>query len=143
MTCVEKNVLVSATPETIWRIYLDVCNWNKWDPDTKSSVLDKGLTLGSRGVLVPARGQAVPMEVTSILDNAHFTVTSKTILFRLDFDHVLQQTGHGTRIVHRVNISGLIEPLLAWTLVPRIRKGLPATLLRLKALAEGIEAMPG
>lgn len=140
MALVEKRIEISATPATIFRIYQDVENWRRWDPDTQSSTLDNGLALGSRGALTPAKGSTVPLEVTSVQENRSFTVTSRTLLFRMDFDHDLEPIEGGTRVVHRVRIAGFLEPFLALLLAPRIDRGLPVTLQRLKARAEAAEA---
>ncbi len=136
MDIIEQQIMVSAPPEIIFRIYEDVNNWNVWDPDTKASKLDNILSLGSKGTLTPPRGNTVPMEVTAVEKNRYFTVTSKTALFRMDFDHELTPTDAGTKVVHRVTFSGLLKPLLIMLLGPKIDKGLPVTLQNLKALAE-------
>jgi hypothetical protein len=139
MTIIEKHIVISAAPEAIFRIYRDVENWSRWDPDTKSSSLNNGLVLGSKGTLTPAKGNTIPMVVTSIQENKRFTVTSKTALFRMDFDHELEPTEGGTRVIHRVKIAGFLKPLLMLMLVPKIEKGLPVTLQRLKAWVETTE----
>ena len=136
---VEKHVVISATPETIFRIYRDVENWNQWDPDTKASTLNNGLALGSKGTLTPTKGNTVPLEVTSVQEGKHFTVTSQTLLFRMDFDHELEATDGGTKVVHRVKLAGLLKPLLTRMLAPQIDRGLPVTLQHLKARAEASE----
>jgi Polyketide cyclase / dehydrase and lipid transport len=140
MNIVEKQVVIAAAPETIFGIYQDVENWKGWDPDTKASSLKKGLTLGSKGSLTPTKGNTVPMEVTAIQLNRNFTVTSKTFLYRMDFDHELEVVEGGTRVVHRVTFAGLLKPLLIRMLAPLVDKGLPITLQRLKAQAEGVQA---
>lgn len=135
---IEKHIVTTATPETIFQIFEDVEGWKTWDPDTKASRLSAGLTLGSRGHLTPTRGNTIPIEVTLIEKNQYFTLTSKTALFRLDFDHELTLTESGTRIVHRVKFGGLLKPLLTLMLGRQIEKGLPVTLQRLKMLAESM-----
>ncbi|MFT4103067.1 MAG: SRPBCC family protein [Burkholderiaceae bacterium] len=140
MAIVEKSILASATPETVFRIYRDVERWNQWDPDTKASNLAGGLTLGSKGSLTPAKGSTVPMEVTSVAENRNFTVTSKTALFRMDFDHELEPVTHGTRIIHRVRFSGLLKPLLKIIVGRQVEKGLPITLKNLKDHAESMQS---
>lgn len=136
MAVVEKSVVTSASAETVFRIYRDVERWSQWDPDTQASHLADGLVLGSKGRLTPAKGSAVPMEVTAVVPNKSFTVTSKTVLFRMDFDHELEPVAQGTRIVHRVTFSGLLKPLLAWMVGGQVEKGLPVTLQNLKHHAE-------
>lgn len=140
MTVVEKSIVTSAPPETIFRIYRDVERWNQWDPDTRASSLVDGLTLGSKGSLTPAKGNTVPMEVTSVTENRNFTVTSQTALFRMDFDHELEPVANGTRIIHRVKFSGLLKPLLTVIIGRQVEKGLPITLKNLKSHAEGVQA---
>jgi uncharacterized protein YndB with AHSA1/START domain len=137
---IEKQIVVMATPKTIFRIYEDVENWKSWDPDTKASSLSNGLALGSKGSLTPAKGNRIPMEITSVERDHHFTVTSETAFFRLDFEHELTFANPGTRVVHRVKFSGLLKPFLKIVLGARIDKGLPITLQRLKVLAEAAQA---
>ena len=136
MSVIENSIVTSASPETVFRIYRDVEHWKQWDPDTKASHLANGLALGSKGSLTPAKGNTVPMEVTSLLENRSFTVTSKTALFRMDFDHELEPASPGTRITHRVKFSGLLKPLLTLIVGKQVRKGLPITLQNLKRHAE-------
>lgn len=139
MRIIEKSIITSASPATIFRIYQDVEHWNKWDPDTKSSHLANGLTLGSKGRLTPTKGSTVPMEVTAVIKDQSFTVTSKTVLFRMDFDHELIPVSEGTRIVHRVTFSGFLKPILSMIVGAQVDKGLPITLQNLKNLAESTE----
>lgn len=133
---IEKRIAVAAAPATIFRIYQDVEHWNVWDPDTRSAWLESGLVLGSTGRLTPTRGRAVPMQVTSLEVGRHFTVSSRTPLFRIDFKHELIPFWCGTKVVHRIRFFGLLKGVLARLLGPGIDAGLPETLRRLKALAE-------
>ncbi len=79
------------------------------------------------------------MEVTAVIENQNFTVTSKTILYRMDFDHELIADREGTRIVHRVTFSGFLKPILSMIVGAQVDKGLPITLQNLKKLAESRE----
>lgn len=140
MAVIAKSVITSASPETVFRIYQDVERWHLWDPDTRSAKLASGLTLHSKGHLTPTKGNTVPMEVTSIRENRQFTVSSKTALFRMDFDHELEPMTAGTRITHRVTFSGLLKPMLVLVVGRQVERGLPITLENLKRCAEGTEA---
>jgi Polyketide cyclase / dehydrase and lipid transport len=140
MHSIEKETLVLASPETIFRIYEEVEHWRAWDPDTKTSYLSNGLKLGSKGALTPAKGRRIPMEVTSLQTNRHFTVTSKTAIFRMHFDHVLTPTEFGTKVLHRVTFAGLLGSILAKILGRQLDRNLPLTLHRLKVRAEAREA---
>ncbi len=136
MDIIEKQIHTTAPAAVIFKIYEDVANWHRWDPDTKAAQLNPGLVLGAKGSLTPSKGKTVPMEITAFALNRRFTATSKTLLFRLDFEHELTPTENGILILHRVTFSGLLKPLLSRLLGPQIEKGLPVTLQQLKALAE-------
>ena len=136
MDIIEKQIHTTAPAAVIFKIYEDVANWHRWDPDTKAAQLNPGFVLGAKGSLTPSKGKTVPMEITAFALNRRFTATSKTLLFRLDFEHELTPTENGILILHRVTFSGLLKPLLSRLLGPQIEKGLPVTLQQLKALAE-------
>lgn len=144
MKVVEKQILVSASPETIFRIYADVERWCDWDPDTTSSYLNQGLRLGSKGKLTPAKGTPIRIEVSKLQVNSRFTVTSEMLLFRIDFDHELMPMQAGrTLVTHRVLFAGLLGALLRILLGSRIKRGLPFTLSMLREMAEKRERVNG
>jgi hypothetical protein len=135
---IEHRTTIATPPAAIFRLYADVANWHRWDPDTKSATLDGPFAVGSRGSLTPAKGNTVPMVVT-YADPAHgFTVESRIpLLLRMVFEHELIARGPTTTdVIHRVTLSGP----LAWLIGPALRRqlhvGLPVTLARLKRLAE-------
>ena len=140
MDIIEKQIHTTAPAAVIFKIYEDVANWHRWDPDTKAAQLNPGLVLGAKGSLTPSKGKTVPMEITAFALNRRFTATSKTLLFRLDFEHELTPTENGTLILHRARFGGLLKPLLSRLLGPQMDKGLPITLQQLKALAEATHA---
>jgi Polyketide cyclase / dehydrase and lipid transport len=133
---VEHRVLVSATPDKIFRIYADVKNWHKWDPDTKASYINGPFSAGSKGRLTPTKGNTVPMLLTSVEQNRHFTVESRIPLFKMVFEHELLDRGNNTEVVHRVSFFGLLAPVLGRMVGAQVNKGLPVTLANLKATAE-------
>ncbi len=138
MKQVEHRVIVDASSEIIFRIYTDVSNWNKWDPDTKASFIDGPFQVGSKGKITPNKGMAVPMLLTSVNENQNFTVESKIPFLRMIFEHELIPTETGTEVIHRVTFSGLLSPLFGKIIGTQLNRGLPITLANLKAKAEGI-----
>jgi uncharacterized protein YndB with AHSA1/START domain len=130
---VEHRILIDKPPEEIFRIYADVSNWNKWDPDTKSSCIDGPFQSGTRGKLTPAKGSAVPMLLTEVVPNHNFTAEAGIPFFRMVFEHELLPTDSGTEVIHRVTFSGLLSPLLGRLVGAQLNKGLPITLAKLKA----------
>lgn len=134
---VEHRIAIAASPETIFRIYEDVRNWHSWDPDTKQASIDGPFRVGTTGRITPPKGMTVPMLLTEVEPAKCFTVESKTPLFRMLFEHELVPVDGVTEVVHRVTFSGLLSFVLGPMLSRQLNSGLPVTLSRLKALAEG------
>jgi Polyketide cyclase / dehydrase and lipid transport len=137
---IEHRIPVKASPETIFRIYEDVKNWHTWDPDTKQASLDGPFQVGSRGRLVPTKGNAVPMVLTRVVPGRSFTVESKIPFFQMVFEHELEPGKESTEIIHRVTFTGLLTLLLGRMLTKQLNAGLPVTLRQLKLLAESRSA---
>lgn len=133
---VESRIMISVPPKKIFEIYADVSNWKIWDPDTKASSIDGPFQTGSRGRITPAKGMAVPMNFISVVPDKSFTVESRIPLFRMLFEHELNETAAGTEVVHRVTFSGALSFVLGPIVGNPLRTGLPVTLAALKRLAE-------
>lgn len=137
-TVIEQRIQIATAPATIYRLYADVANWHRWDPDTRRATLEGAFAVGSHGSLTPAKGNTVPMVVTFADPERGFTVESRIpLLLRMVFEHELTTRGPSlTEVVHRVTLSGP----LAWLIGPGLKRqldaGLPVTLARLKRLAE-------
>jgi hypothetical protein len=136
---VEHRITVAAPADTIFALYADVSNWHTWDPDTKRARLDGPFAVGSRGRLTPTQGNTVPMVLTRVVPGRAFTAESRIPLFCMVFEHELTTlAGAQTEVVHRVSFSGPLSLLLGPLMTRRLNSGLPVTLARLKALAEGV-----
>lgn len=137
-TVIEHRIPIATAPAAIYRLYADVANWHRWDPDTKRATLDGPFAVGSRGSLTPAKGNTVPMVVTFADPVRGFTVESRIpLLLRMVFEHELIARGEAvTEVVHRVTLSGPLGWLIGPGLKRQLNVGLPLTLSRLKRLAE-------
>lgn len=133
---VEAKTIIPTGPEPIFRLYADVANWHRWDPDTRQASLDGPFQVGTKGRLVPTKGNAVPMEVTSVEAARSFTVVSRIPLFTMVFEHELRPVPGGTEVTHRVIFSGLLSPVLGRLVGSQLRTGLPRTLQSLSTYAQ-------
>lgn len=135
---VEHRATIATPADTIYRVYADVVNWHRWDPDTRAASLDGPFAVGSCGRLTPTRGNTVPMVMTFADPAQGFTAESRIpLLLRMVFEHELIAKGpSSTEVVHRVTLSGPVDWLIGAGLKRQLDAGLPVTLARLKRLAE-------
>ncbi|MBS7807281.1 SRPBCC family protein [Variovorax sp. PCZ-1] len=133
---IEERILINAPASTIFAIYADVERWNTWDPDTKSSSLGGSFAVGATGHIEPAKGQAVKMTLVEVTQDRSFSVVGAIPGFSMRFDHELTERGGVTEAVHRVTFSGFLRFIFGPLVGAQVRKGLPKTMLSLKAKAE-------
>lgn len=135
---IEHRTTIATPPAAIYRLYADVANWHRWDPDTRRATLDGPFAVGARGTLTPAKGKTVPMVVTFADPARGFTVESRIpLLLRMVFEHeLIARTPSQTEVVHRVTLSGPLGWLIGPGLKRQLDAGLPVTLANLRRLAE-------
>jgi len=132
----EEQVVIAASTETIFALYVDVKNWSVWDPDVKSSSIEGSFISGAIGLLQPSSGPRAKIVFTEVVSNCSFTVESKLPLCVMRFEHELSSISEGTKVVHRVVFEGFLSPLFGRLIGSQIKKGLPRTLQGLKHTAE-------
>lgn len=132
----EEEIIIEATPETIFSFYEDVRGWASWDPDTKESNLEGPFCSGSCGTIRPQFGPAWKLYFTEVTPPRSFTAEIRLPMFVIRFDHELFPCSSGTRTLYRIVFSGLLSPVLGRIAAYMIRKGMPTTLQGLKRAVE-------
>ena len=133
---IEEAVRISVPPATVQAIYMEVDNWSKWDPDTRSASLDGPFQVGSTGLLTPTKGFPVTMMLTEVAHERGFTAECKAPLCIMRFEHELTPIDGGVLAVHRVTFSGPLAILFRRLVGTQVRLGLPVTMQGLKRYAE-------
>jgi hypothetical protein len=124
-----------ATPEQIWPWYERVERWAIWDPSLRKSELVGPFAVGSRGRVKPRGGPSSAIVLTVVEPGRRFTATTGLLFTTVTFEHELQPTPRGTRITHRVCMSGALQPLVSRILGNTFARGLPLAVRSLAALA--------
>lgn len=125
----------SATPEQVWRRYEDVSQWAVWDESLQKAELRGAFAPGSRGRVKPRGGPSSAFVLSVVESNRSFTVTTRLLLTTVIFEHELSPLSHGTRITHRVRISGGLQPLVSRILGKQLARGLPIAVQALANMA--------
>ena len=137
MWSVEASSVSSAAPNILWNLWTRVSEWSAWDPEVVWSKLEGGFSEGTPGVLKPKGGPPVKFVLTRVEEGRAFSDSASLPLARMRFHHELAPAaGGGTKVTHRVEISGPLGPVFGWLIGRGIRKGLPHAVARLARLAE-------
>lgn len=136
MWSTEASAVSSAPAEVLWNLWTNVSEWPAWDPDVQWSKLNGEFREGTGGVLKPRGGPAVNFKLIEVETGRAFDDSAALPLARMVFRHRLDRTETGTRITHRVEITGPLGALFGLLIGRGIRKSLPSAVERLARLAE-------
>jgi len=125
-----------ARPEAVWRRYVDVEHWSDWSRHgVEWSRLDGPFEVGATGKSKPPGMPAAKFRLIAVEPNARFVSEARMPGGRLQFEHIIQPSGEGSRITHRVSARGPFAALYARIIRRNVEKALPDGVDRLAALA--------
>jgi hypothetical protein len=97
-----------ASPEAVWRLLADVDQWPRtFTPHLKAAHLNGPLAVGASGWVetrLPLPRSS--FTVTALEDGRHWTWRGRLLWLCMDFDHDVQHTEGGCRIVFDVSLDG-------------------------------------
>ncbi len=125
----EHSVETAASAAAIYRLYSDVTEWPSWDAGVTHVELHGPFAAGTTGVLTPTNQEPVPFRMVEAAEAAGFVdETEIPGTATLRFEHRLAPlTGGGTRITHRVVITGPAAQQLG----PMVTADVPSTVAAL------------
>jgi hypothetical protein len=125
-----------ARPEAVWRRYVDVEQWSAWSRQgVEWSRLDGPFEVGTTGKSKAPGMPAAKFRLIAVEPNARFVSEARMPGGRLQFEHVIEPSGEGSRITHRVLVGGALAALYALLIRRNLAKALPDGVDRLAALA--------
>lgn len=118
-TC-EESAEVTALPEEAFAAWTDVDVLAR-APDLESISIDGPFEVGAR---LKMKAQGMPtarLRVTRVEPPRLWTDESGGPGFRMVFDHVVEPSGDGVRLTERVEVRGVLSPVLGRFLGPKLR----------------------
>ncbi len=126
-----------ASPQDVWDIWTDVPSWPKWDHELEYSQLNGPFKVGTKGKLKPKGWPASEFCLISVDEGKSHSDKTRMPLTDVIFNHTVTPCGNSeVSIVHHVEVSGLLAPLLYLTMRMALKKGLPTAVKTLAKMAE-------
>ena len=133
----EISTISNSSAKTIWQIYIDIPKWTDWHDNILECHIDGVFEPGSKGAMtVQGNPRPLPFVLLEVQDEIMFTDLTEIPGANIVFAHHLERTSEGTRITHKVTISGPAWEQIATTLGKQLEHGLPQTIELLARLAE-------
>jgi hypothetical protein len=133
----EYRVETSAASDVVWRHWADMASWPEWNGGIATIEVDGPFAVGTRFVMTPPEGEAVPLQLVDIEDGRSFTDQLDGGDFVVRTTHRLEPRPGGTWLVYRTEITGPAADELGPELGPQITADFPEVLAALVQRAEG------
>lgn len=134
---ISAEALAKAQPSDVWSIWIDVSSWPKWDQELEWSSLNGPFQVGTEGQLKPKGWPPSKFHLISVEENKAHGDKTVMPMTEIIFNHSVATLGNGqVRVVHHVEVRGLLAPLLWLTMRRTLKKGLPKAVSTLAQLAE-------
>lgn len=116
MKRIETTVHIGATPEQVWRVLVDFAAYSAWSPRlTVSGLPEQGQRLQVTAAAPGEKGMRFTPRVLAAERARLLRWRGRLLLPGLCtgvHEFVLSPHGHGTRLVHAEDFSGLLVPFL-------------------------------
>ncbi|HEY3504370.1 MAG TPA: SRPBCC family protein [Actinocatenispora sp.] len=127
----------AAAPAAVWRILRDLDRWADWDTSMASVRLRGPLAVGSTVVMTPIGQDPITSTIVEVSENQAYADETEFGGVTLRFRHALHPLpAGGTRVVHRLEITGPAADTLGPRLGPQITEDFPDAMAALLARAE-------
>jgi hypothetical protein len=126
----------ALAPEVIWTVLADVDNWARWDTSMESVKLLGPFAVGAAVTMTPRGQDPITSVITAITENEFYADETDLGDVMLRFSHALTRLPDGgTRIVHRLAITGPKADEIGPELGPAITEDFPEAMQALLSYA--------
>jgi uncharacterized membrane protein len=138
---VERSIFINVPTEHVWEAFVNLGDWPVWNHHMREIRLltEVPLAMGSRARIVLKTGLSSTWEVTEFSPGRSFTWDASLLASRLSFAHVVQPLNDASRVLLRIEASGLTALAAAPILRFLYARNLGRSLQRLK---ESLERAP-
>ena len=132
----EHTAETALAPEAVWRVIEDMENWPRWDTSMEEVTLEGPFAVGTRVRMKPTGQDPITSVITTATENERYADETDLGDVVLRFSHTLTRLPQGgTRIIHRLEISGPKAAELGPELGPAITADFPEAMQALLAYA--------
>jgi len=123
-------------PDAVWRVLADLDNWADWDTSMERVELHGPLRAGSTVTMTPKGQDPITSVITEVTPSERYADQTEFGGVTLGFSHTLTALpGGGTRIVHRLEITGGQAEAVGPEIGPMITEDFPEAMAALLARA--------
>jgi hypothetical protein len=130
----EHTLETTAPPERIWAKMQTVADWPQWDTGLTWAELAGSFQAGAQGSMRFRREPPRSFLLAAVSAQQGFTALTRLPLAEVRHIHLQETSAIGTRMTHRIEISGPLSWLYGWSVGRRLREDLAPSMRRLARL---------
>jgi hypothetical protein len=139
----EYTVETAVPKELIWKALADIDSWTVWDTSMEAIKLDGPFAVGSEISMTPAGQDSIRSTIVEIAELERYADETSFAGVALRFSHTLTGLADGgTRIVHRLEITGAEADQVGPEIGPMITSDFPEAMDGLIAHSAGLSSSP-
>jgi hypothetical protein len=136
----EHTAETATGPEAIWRVLRDLDQWPTWDTSMEWVRLQGPFQVGSPVTMKPLGQDPITSVIVEASDNRRYADQTDLGDVTLRFSHTLEPlAGGGTRVSHRLQITGPAADQVGPQLGPAITEDFPEAMDALLARAASVQ----
>jgi uncharacterized protein YndB with AHSA1/START domain len=133
----------SALPATVWRIWSDPNNWNRWNSGIRDAHVDGSIAEGARGKMTTNRGSTHAVTFHDVSDGRSFSMSmAGPPLSTFTFTCEIRPDGVGSVISQHVAFAGPLGALFGAMMGSEMAKHFEPVLDDLARAAEAEQGAP-
>jgi uncharacterized protein YndB with AHSA1/START domain len=137
----EHTADTATSPEAVWRILRDLDQWATWDTSMEWVRLRGPFQVGSQVTMKPKGQDPITSTIVEAAENRAYADQTDLGEVTLGFSHTLEPLeGGGTRVIHRLEITGPAADQLGPELGPAITEDFPEAMEALLARAASTQS---
>lgn len=136
MILARHSLQTNASPEAVWRRWVDVGTWPDWDRSLEGAGLDGPFQPGTGGFLRMQEGRRMVFAIASVAPGRGFVLECRLPGAVLRMDHLVEPSTHGSRLQREVRLTGWLAWLQARRLRTFLQENVPPALRTLARIAE-------
>ncbi|GLR08433.1 polyketide cyclase [Mixta theicola] len=131
------QVTTHATAETIWALWADVNNWDKWDSGINNAELHDEFKAGNKFSLTPQGGEPILVTLKTVTPQKEFSDETILPFGVLRNIHYIEEIGQQITVTHEVQaeISQEAYGFFSKEIWPHMQGGLPESVNNILSLA--------
>jgi len=127
----------TAKPAVIWKIFTDFEHMSKYMPTVESCKLEGPLAVGTKGIMkIKKDGMVCPFVITDLEKEKLYKDKTSFFGTNLRLTHKLANIDGMTQITHIFQVSGVLAPLMYFTMRKHMKKVVKDAVDNLASMAE-------